>query len=83
MTKLLRIAFAAVLLTLSGYPIAAQNAATYPTQVVKIIVPFSAGSLTDMLARTLSDKLGATWKQPVVVEHHPGIAGTVLAAKSA
>ncbi|MGE3990892.1 tripartite tricarboxylate transporter substrate-binding protein [Pseudorhodoplanes sp.] len=83
MTKLLRIAFAAVLLTLSGYPIAAQNAATYPTQVVKIIVPFSAGSLTDMLARTLSDKLGATWKQPVVVENHPGIAGTVLAAKSA
>lgn len=87
MTRFLRMAFAATALTtvlsLSAYPAIAQNAApSYPAQTVKIIVPFSAGSLTDMLARTLSDKLGAMWKQPVVVENHPGIAGTALAAKS-
>lgn len=87
MTRFLRMAFAATALTtvlsLSAYPAIAQNAApSYPAQTVKIVVPFSAGSLTDMLARTLSDKLGAMWKQPVVVENHPGIAGTALAAKS-
>ena len=36
---------------------------TYPTQLVKIVVPFSAGSITDNLARILADKLGDLWKQ--------------------
>jgi len=71
--------FAAALLT---QPAAAQDASNYPNQTVKIIVPFSAGSLTDLLARTLSDKLGPMWKQSVIVENHPGIAGTALAAKA-
>jgi tripartite-type tricarboxylate transporter receptor subunit TctC len=61
---------------------AAETAASYPRQMVKIIVPFSAGSLTDLLARTLGDKLGALWKQPVIVENHPGIAGTAIVAKA-
>jgi tripartite-type tricarboxylate transporter receptor subunit TctC len=82
MRKRLQIALT-VGLALLASPVAAQNAATpYPSQIVKIIVPFSAGSLTDLLARTLSDKLGRLWKQTVIVENHPGIAGTVLAAKA-
>src|SRR5690606_5147075 len=80
---ILRSALASIALAALVCPAAAQStAAPFPTQTVRIIVPFSAGSLTDMLARTLSDKLGAMWKQPVVVENHPGIAGTALAAKS-
>jgi tripartite-type tricarboxylate transporter receptor subunit TctC len=54
----------------------------YPTQIVKIIVPFSAGSNTDVLARVLADKLGALWGQTVIVENKPGIPGTVSVAKS-
>jgi tripartite-type tricarboxylate transporter receptor subunit TctC len=80
MRKCLQIALSTVALALLASPVAAQNA--YPSQVVKIIVPFSAGSLTDLLARTLSDKLGRLWKQSVIVENHPGIAGTALAAKA-
>jgi tripartite-type tricarboxylate transporter receptor subunit TctC len=57
--------------------------ADYPTQPIKIIVPFSAGSNTDILARSLADKLGSLWKQTVFVENRPGIAGTVSAANSA
>jgi tripartite-type tricarboxylate transporter receptor subunit TctC len=61
----------------------AQNAAaSYPDRPVKIIVPFSPGSLTDLLARILSDKLGTKWKQAVIVENYPGIAGTARAAKA-
>lgn len=84
MWKRLQVAVAAIVFSVSAAgSAAAQNAAaSYPTQTVKIIVPFSAGSLTDLLARTLSDRLGAVWKQPVIVENHPGIAGTALAAKS-
>ena len=55
----------------------------YPSQTVKIVVPFSAGSNTDILARVLADKLGALWKQTVIVENKPGIPGTVSVANSA
>jgi len=83
MGKLLTSAALAAALALLAGPVAAQNAAaSYPNQIVKIIVPFSAGSLTDLLSRLLSDKLGKLWDQSVVVENHPGIAGTALAAKA-
>ncbi|MGN6463644.1 MAG: Bug family tripartite tricarboxylate transporter substrate binding protein [Pseudolabrys sp.] len=77
----IRLAVTAAVVALGVQAAAAQGSA-YPNQTVKIIVPFSAGSLTDLLARTLSDKLGPMWKQPVIVENHPGVAGTALAAKS-
>ena len=61
----------------------AASAQTYPNQVVRIIVPFSAGSITDGLARILADKLGEMWKQQVIVENRPGLPGTTAVAKSA
>src|SRR5258708_6143378 len=57
--------------------------AAYPSQTVKIVVPFSAGSNTDILARVLADKLGPMWGQTVIVENKPGVPGTVSAANSA
>jgi tripartite-type tricarboxylate transporter receptor subunit TctC len=74
----------ACLLTLFGSAAASaqDSAASYPSQSVRIIVPFSAGSLTDLLARILSDRLGPLWQQSVVVENHPGIAGTAIAARA-
>ena len=61
-------------------PALAQN---YPTQRVTIVVPFSAGSITDGLARILADKLSDLWKQQVIVENKPGIPGTTYVAKAA
>ena len=61
----------------------AQTAADYPSQTVRIVVPFSAGSISDGLARVLADKLAEAWKQQVIVENRPGIAGTASVAKSA
>ena len=73
-------------LALSAAPTFSQTAAdapgSFPNQTVKIIVPFSAGSVTDLLARALTDRLGERWRQSVVVENRPGIAGTGVAAKS-
>ena len=57
-------------------------AQSYPAQPVKMIVPFGAGSITDSLARVISDKLSNSWKQPVVVENRPGLPGTTSVAKS-
>jgi tripartite-type tricarboxylate transporter receptor subunit TctC len=59
------------------------SAQTYPAQTVRIVVPFSAGSITDGLARILAEKLGEMWKQQVIVENRPGLPGTTGVAKSA
>ncbi len=61
-------------------PAAAQS---YPTQRVNIIVPFGAGSVTDILARIFAEEMGRRWNQQVIVENRPGIAGTAAVAKAA
>jgi len=55
------------------------RAQAYPTRPVRLIVPLSAGSAADILARQLAMKMGESWGQPVVVENRPG-AGTTLGA---
>ena len=73
----------ALALGAGSLPAAGQQAAKpFPDQSVRIVVPFSPGSVTDLLARTISDKLSERWGQPVIVENRPGIAGTGVAAKS-
>jgi tripartite-type tricarboxylate transporter receptor subunit TctC len=58
------------------------SAQSYPTQTVRLVVPFSAGSITDGLARILADKLSAMWKHQVIVENRPGLPGTGTVATS-
>ena len=77
MKKLLNI-LAGTALALSAIGVHAQ---TWPTRPVKIIVPFPAGGLADILARQLSEELGKVWKQPVVVENRAG-AGTMIAGEA-
>jgi len=50
---------------------------TYPDHAVKIIVPFTPATGIDILARTLGQKMGEEWKQPVVVENRPGASGNI------
>lgn len=79
------LAAGAVALACSGlvFQPSTATAQSYPSRTVTIIVPFGAGSITDSLARVLADKLGAMWKQSVVVENRPGLPGTTAVAKSA
>jgi len=55
---------------------------TYPKGPVKVLVGYPAGQTTDMIARTIGEKLADKWKQPVIIENIPG-AGSGLAAAAA
>ena len=76
-----------VLLALSAWAgavtAAHAQAEAYPSRLVRIVVPLAAGSVTDVLARLLADKLGAAWQQQIIVENRPGIPGITSVAKSA
>src|SRR2546429_370771 len=80
MTKLRTFGLAAAALVLATSGAVAQ---AYPNQRVTIVVPFSAGSITDGLARILADKLADMWKQQVIIENRPGLPGTTGVAKAA
>lgn len=59
-------------------PAAAQD---YPSRVVKIVIPFTAGGAVDIVGRSFSQKLSEVIRQPVVIENRPG-ADTVIGVKS-
>ena len=61
-------------------PLQAQ-AQTYPAKPVRVVVPFPAGGIVDILARTVTDKIAANWGTPIIVEAKPG-AGTLVAAEA-
>jgi len=61
---------------------APQAADNYPSQRVTIVVPFGAGSVTDIMARIIADEATKRWGQQVIVENRPGLAGTVSVARA-
>jgi len=65
--------------------IAGALAQSFPIKPTRMIVPFTAGSNIDLIARPLGQKLSELWGQPVVIENRPGAGGTLgagLVAKS-
>ncbi len=58
-------------------------AQTYPSKPIKFIVPFTAGSVTDIVARTVGDAMGKSMGQPIVIENKLGAGGTIGAAQVA
>ena len=62
------------------------SAQTYPNKPIHIVVPFAPGGITDILARSLGQKLTDAWGQQVVIENKPGAnsqIGAELVAKAA
>jgi len=60
-------------------------AQSYPNKAVRVIVPFPAGGSTDIVGRTVAQKLSEAWGQPVVVDNRAGggtVIGTDIVAKA-
>ena len=70
-----------VLMTVLASP--SVMAQTYPTRPITLVVPFSAGGPTDVVARTLGEAMGRTLKQTVVIENKTGAGGTIAATYTA
>jgi tripartite-type tricarboxylate transporter receptor subunit TctC len=82
----LRFAAAALLLAAAFLPLAHAQGGTYPTKVVKVVVPQPPGGGFDFVGRLLADRLGKQVGQGVIVENKPGsgtLVGTDFVAKSA
>jgi tripartite-type tricarboxylate transporter receptor subunit TctC len=62
------------LASLGSGPVAAQG---FPEKPVRIVVNFPPGGPSDILARSLGDKMSAALKQPFVVENRAGAGGNV------
>ena len=65
---------------------AVQAQSAFPVKTVRVVVPFSAGGGTDLIGRTLAQKLSTVWGQTVLVDNRAGggtLMGTDLVAKSA
>ena len=58
-------------------PLCASAQTSFPTRLVRIIVPFGPGGASDTLPRFLATPLGEMWGQPVIVENRPGAAGNI------
>lgn len=76
MRKLRRAVLAALLV--GAHSVAAAQA--WPSKPVRLIVAFTPGSATDIIARTLGERLATQIGQPVIVENRPGASGTIGAA---
>ena len=53
---------------------------SYPSKPIRAIIPFGAGSATDVIPRIVFDELSAQLGQPIVVENRAGAGGTIGAA---
>lgn len=61
----------------------AQSATSYPGKPIRLVVPFTPGGSTDILARAIGQKLTEAWGQSVVVDNVPGAGGAIGADKVA
>lgn len=82
-----RISLIACLMLVMGMFMASlAHAQAYPSRSISFVVPYPPGSVTDLLARTIAQKMNENWHQPVVVDNKGGggsVIGTNVVAKAA
>jgi tripartite-type tricarboxylate transporter receptor subunit TctC len=58
-------------------PLGAYAQAGYPSKPIRVVVPFAAGSTTDIIARAIADKMGQSMGQALVIDNRGGASGTI------
>jgi tripartite-type tricarboxylate transporter receptor subunit TctC len=78
----MRTAAAGLALAMALVPAAVLGQA-YPAKAIRVVVPFSPGGTSDIIGRTLGQKLSEAWGQPVIMDNRAGVAGSLGAAIAA
>lgn len=73
--RIAALAAVAAIVTVGTLGAQAQNA--YPSKPIRVVVPFAAGSTTDIIARAITDKMGQSMGQTLVVDNRGGASGTI------
>ena len=85
LTQIIALVLAAAVSGVAALPARAAET-TFPAKPVRLIVPFTPGGSTDILARAIGQKLTEAWGQSVVIDNRPGAGGIIgmeAAAKAA
>ena len=72
-----RLLLAAIALSACGGTGRQGRAQAWPTKPIRVIVPLTAGSATDVMARLVMDQVSARLAQPIIVENRPGAGNTI------
>lgn len=78
-----RIAFRGLASLLAAGVMGLAHAADFPSQPIKLMIPYPPGGSADMLARPLSAELQKALGQPIVLDYKPGAGGTIASAQLA
>lgn len=54
------------------WPLLGWTQGTYPNKPIKVVLPLPAGGIVDIVGRAVTEKISATWAQPIVIENRPG-----------
>src|SRR5215471_6277401 len=75
--------FCAIVVSASDFAATSADAQSYPTRPVTVVIPFAAGSASDVVSRIIFDKLSKTMGQPFIVDNRPGAGGNTGTAAAA
>ncbi len=74
-----------LIILIAGIAAGAAHAQNFPSKPIRMIVPFTPGGSTDVIARVIAQKIGETMGVQVIIDNRPGAGGNIgveLAAKS-
>jgi tripartite-type tricarboxylate transporter receptor subunit TctC len=78
-----RFIFCAILVPAWSFPATGADAQNYPARPVTVVIPFAAGSASDVVSRIMLDKMAKAMGQPFIVDNRPGAGGNTGTAAAA